>query len=92
MQAAGSVIPEILAELLRTAPKAEVARLVWPVVCGARVAAQTVPRELHDGVLRVQVPDRTWCAEMSGLEAQYRREFARLLGPKAVRQIVFVER
>ena len=91
MQVAGSVIPEMLAELLRVMPKVEAVRLAWSVVCGSRVAARTTTLEFARGVLRVQVPDRAWCAELSGLEAHYRREFQRLLGPGAVRQIVFRE-
>ena len=91
MQAAGSVIPEILAELLRVMPKAEAVRLAWPMVCGARVAARTTPAEFNRGVLQVEVPDRAWGAELSGLEAHYRKEFRRLLGPDTVRQIVFRE-
>lgn len=91
MQAAASVIPEILAELLRVVPREEAVRLAWPMVCGSRVAARTTAGEFARGVLQVQVPDRAWCAELSGLEAHYRQELKRLLGRDTVRQIVFRE-
>jgi predicted nucleic acid-binding Zn ribbon protein len=89
MQSAGSALSEVLAELLRVAPTEEAIRLAWPVVCGSKVAARTLPVEFAGGVLRVQVPDRAWCAQLSDLEQRYRQEFARLLGSDTVRQIEF---
>ena len=91
MQPAGSVLPEVIEELLRVAPRDEVALLAWPIVCGPKVAARTRPTEFRDGILRVQVPGRAWCQQLSDLEQSYCREFARLLGRDIVRQIVFVE-
>ena len=91
MQPAGSALPEVLGELLRAVPSDEAVRLAWPLVCGAKVAARTLPLEFSGGVLRVGVPDRAWCGQLAELELRYRQEFARLLGSEIVRQIVFVE-
>jgi len=89
MQTAGSVFPEFFADLLRETPLDQAVRMAWPAVCGAKVAARTATREFAAGRLRVEVPDHAWRVQLTELELDYRREFARLLGKGKVERIVF---
>ncbi len=58
-------------DAIRRAPPEEAPLLAWPVACGARVAERTRALDFIDGVLRVQVPDEGWRAQLLSLTAQY---------------------
>jgi predicted nucleic acid-binding Zn ribbon protein len=90
MQQVGGELASVLGELLRRAPAQEAVRLAWPLVCGPKVAARTRTLDLATGVLRVEVPDKSWAGQLLLLEQTYTREFARLLGSDLVRSIKFV--
>jgi Dna[CI] antecedent, DciA len=45
--------------------------LAWPLACGSAVAARTRALEFVKGVLRIEVPDSGWRAELQHLAPQY---------------------
>lgn len=92
MQRAGTGLTKIMGEVLRRAPKHEAPLLAWPLVCGTKVAGRTRPVSFSGGVLVVEVPDKTWRAELSELAPHYVQEFAKVLGSSAVEAIEFVVR
>ncbi len=90
MEHAGAELAKIMGELVRHAPPEEAPLLAWPAVCGTLVAGRTRALSFRAGVLRVEVPDATWRAQLSDLEPQYRSQCARLLGRAAIERIEFV--
>ena len=45
--------------------------LAWPLACGSAVAARTRAFDFANGILRVEVPDAGWRAELQRLAPQY---------------------
>jgi len=64
-------LQKIIAHSLRRVPGEEAAVLAWPLVCGTAVADKTHALDIDEGVLRVQVPDAAWRAQLAGLAPQY---------------------
>jgi Dna[CI] antecedent, DciA len=89
MEQAGLGIEKIVAASLRRAPAGTGPLLAWPIACGQTVAARTSALEFDDGILRVQVPDAGWRAELRSLAPQYLAVVNRYTGNR-VRRIEFV--
>ena len=64
-------LEKIVAASLRRAGAGEAPVLAWPLACGARVAERTRAVDFADGILRVEVPDAGWRAELQALAGQY---------------------
>jgi len=64
-------VERLLVGSLRKAPAAQAPLLAWPVVCGSAVAARTRALEFSRGVLKVEVPDSAWRAELQHLAPRY---------------------
>jgi Dna[CI] antecedent, DciA len=45
--------------------------MAWPLACGSVVAARTRAIQFIGGVLRVEVPDAAWRAELQHLAPKY---------------------
>jgi Dna[CI] antecedent, DciA len=71
MESIAPGVEKIVAGSLRKAPASEAPLLAWPVVCGSAVAARTRALEFSRGVLRVEVPDAAWRAELQHLAPRY---------------------
>lgn len=71
MERATSGLKKIVLDAIRQQPPDQAALLAWPVIVGRAVAAQTKALEFTDGVLRVEVPDKNWRAELSAFAGQY---------------------
>lgn len=71
MQQASSGLEKIVAQSLRQAPPAEAPLMAWPVVCGSAVAERTRAIGFDGGVLRVEVADAGWKAELQSLAPKY---------------------
>jgi hypothetical protein len=56
---------------LRRAPAGDAPLLAWPLACGSAVAERTRALELSKKVLRVEVPDAGWRAELQHLAPRY---------------------
>jgi len=89
MEQAGLGIEKIVAASLRRAPTGTAPTLAWPIACGQAVAARTLALDFNDGILRVEVPDAGWRAELRSLAAQYLAVINRYTG-SGVRRIEFV--
>ncbi len=82
-------LEKIVAGSLRQAPDAPL--LAWPLACGSAVAERTRALEFTKGVLRVEVPDAGWRAELQRLAPQYLAVINRY-ATQAVERIHFVTR
>jgi hypothetical protein len=66
---AAPALERIVGNRVRRAPDAPL--LAWPLACGSTVAARTRALEFSRGVLRVEVPDAGWRAELQHLAPRY---------------------
>jgi predicted nucleic acid-binding Zn ribbon protein len=84
----GEVVDGLMAEeaFSRGMPIAALASQ-WPVVMGKRLAAETEPARLEDGVLTVRATDGPWGAQARFLAEQIRLNANRALGSQAVRSV-----
>ena len=80
----------LFTEALKKASPDEAPLLAWPLVCGPGVANRTKPMDFRGGVLRVQVPDKEWKAQLESLVTDYLRAFGMLVKKKRVERIEFV--
>jgi predicted nucleic acid-binding Zn ribbon protein len=71
MERAAAGLQKIVADALRRTPSGEAPLLAWPLACGTAVAERTRPLGCSQGVLRVEVPDAGWRAELQALAPQY---------------------
>jgi hypothetical protein len=71
MERAANGLRQIVLDAIRRAPAEDAPVLAWPIVCGAAVAARTRALAFSGGVLRVEVPDRAWRAELSVFAPRY---------------------
>ena len=85
MEQASRGIEKIVTASLRRAPAGLGPLLAWPIACGGVVAARTVAVDFCDGVLRVQVPDNGWRAELKMLAPQYLAVINRYANSKVCR-------
>lgn len=70
----------------RGMPVAELASK-WPSIVGDRLAGETAPMSLDDGVLTVGVTNGPWGAQARFLQEQIRRNADEALGSGTVRSI-----
>ena len=63
--------------------------MAWPVVCGSAVAERTRALSFEDGVLRVEVAEAGWKAELQALAPRYLATINRYTS-ETVRRIEFV--
>ena len=90
MEPIGATIEKIVVGSVRKAPSGEAVLLAWPVACGSAVAARTQALEFSQGVLRVEVPDSAWRAELQHLAPRYVAALNRYA--KGVSSVEFVVR
>jgi Dna[CI] antecedent, DciA len=64
-------LEKIVAGSVRRAPAGQGPILAWPLACGSAVAARTTALSFEKGVLRVEVPDAGWRAELKHLAPRY---------------------
>jgi hypothetical protein len=89
MEQIGSGLEKIVAGSLRRSPEGQGPMLAWAVACGQAVAARTRAVDFAQGVLRVEVPDAGWRAELQALAPQYLAVVNRYVA-ESVRRIEFV--
>lgn len=71
MEPIAPAVEKVLATSLRKAPSSEVPLLAWPIACGSVVATRTRALEFTQGVLKIEVPDAAWRAELQHLAPKY---------------------
>ena len=82
-------LEKIVAAGLRRAPAGAGPGLAWPLACGQGVAARTKALDFAEGVLRVEVPDAGWRAELQSLAPQYLAVINRYVA-ESVKRVEFV--
>jgi predicted nucleic acid-binding Zn ribbon protein len=89
MEHVGAGLEKLVATTLRRAPAGEGPLLAWPLACGHAVAERTRAVDFAQGILRVEVPDAGWRAELRELAPQYVAVINRYVG-ESVKRIEFV--
>ena len=89
MEQVGAGLEKIVAGSLRRAPAGQGPLLAWAIACGQAVAARTRAVNFAEGILRVEVPDAGWRAELQALAPQYLAVINRYVA-ESVRRIEFV--
>ena len=89
MEQAGPGLEKIVAGSLRRAPAGQGPVLAWALACGHAVAVRTRALDFAEGILRVQVPDWGWRAELQTLAPQYLAVINRYVA-ESVKRVEFV--
>ena len=89
MEQVGAGLEKIVAGSLRRSPAGQGPLLAWALACGQAVAARTRAVDFAQGILRVEVPDAGWRAELQALAPQYLAVINRYVA-ESVRRIEFV--
>jgi hypothetical protein len=71
MEQIAPALEKIVLNSLRHAPAGDAPLLAWPLACGSAVAERTRAVEFSKGILRVEVPDTGWRAELQQLAPRY---------------------
>jgi hypothetical protein len=89
MEQVGAALEKIVAGSLRRSPDGQGPLLAWALACGQAVAVRTRAVEFAQGILRVEVHDAGWRAELQALAPQYLAVINRYVA-ESVRRIEFV--
>ena len=89
MEQVGAGLEKIVAGSLRRSPAGEGPLLAWALACGHAVAGRTRAIDFAQGILRVEVPDAGWRAELQALAPQYLAVLNRYV-TESVKRIEFV--
>jgi Dna[CI] antecedent, DciA len=71
MEKAAAALTKVIADVLGRVPPEEAPISAWPFICGSNVAHRTRALAFRDRVLRVEVPDRGWKAQLMELAPRY---------------------
>ena len=52
----------------------------WPVACGSAMAAHGAVTEFAEGILRIEVGDTAWLAQMNSMRAMLASDLSRISG------------
>jgi hypothetical protein len=85
MELARGTLQKIVAEMLAHVPPEQAPVVAWQFICGKTVADRTEALAFTDGVLRVQVPDATWRAQLADMMPHYLQLLLQYTGQKVDR-------
>jgi len=71
MEQIAPALEKVVINSIHQAPAKDAPLLAWPLACGSTVAERTRALEFSKGVLRVEVPDAGWRAELQHLAPRY---------------------
>jgi hypothetical protein len=71
MEQIAPALEKVVLNSLHRASALDAPLLAWPLACGSAVAERTRAMEFSRGVLRVEVPDPGWRAELQHLAPRY---------------------
>ena len=71
MERIAPALERVVLNSLHQASASDAPLLAWPLACGSAVADRTRALEFSKGVLRVEVPDAGWRAELQHLAPRY---------------------
>src|ERR1700693_6432941 len=89
MEHAAAGLKKIVTNALRRVPAKEAPLLAWPLACGHAAGERTRAMDFVQGILRVEVPDASWRAELKALAPQYVAVINRYVS-ESVQRISFV--
>ncbi|HWR37333.1 MAG TPA: DciA family protein, partial [Clostridia bacterium] len=78
-----------MADAIRRLPAEEAAGTAWTFVCGQAVSDRTKVLEFREGILRIEVPDAAWRAQLLGMAGHYRAALTEYSG-QTVQRIEFL--
>jgi predicted nucleic acid-binding Zn ribbon protein len=89
----GEIVDQLMRDevFARGVPVAELASR-WPSIVGERLASETAPVALDEGMLTVRVSTGPWGAQATFLQEQIRRKADEALGGDVVRAIRVIVR
>jgi hypothetical protein len=71
MDSARQTLQKLVADVLNRLPTEQIPMEAWQFACGKQVAQRTQAVSFGDGVLRVEVPDASWQAQLRELSGRY---------------------
>jgi len=89
MEQVGTGLEKIVAGSLRRSPAGQGPLLAWALACGQAVAVRTRAIDFAQGILRVEVPDWGWQAQLQEFAPQYLAVINRYVA-ESVKRIEFV--
>ncbi|GAC1437460.1 MAG: hypothetical protein NVS1B11_31390 [Terriglobales bacterium] len=89
MEHASGGLERVMVSSLRHSPAGQGPVSAWPLACGQAVAERTLALDFAQGILRVEVPDADWRAELQSLAPQYLAVINRYVAER-IRRIEFV--
>lgn len=89
MEHAAAGLEKIMTNALRRVPAEEAPLFAWPLACGHAVSERTRAVDFAQGILRVEVPDASWRAELKALAPQYVAVINRYIS-ESIKRIEFV--
>lgn len=92
MERAVTGLKKIVLDAIKESRHGDAPLLAWPVIVGRAIAAQTKALDFTDGVLRVQVPDKNWRAELSAFAPQYISAYQQVAKVETIEFVVPGER
>ena len=92
MERAVTGLKKIVLDAIRQSPHGDAPLLAWPIIVGRAIAAQTKAIDFADGVLRVEVPDKNWRAELSAFAPQYIAAYQQVARVEKIEFVIAGER
>ena len=92
MKSLRDALPDgLLAQMQQELGQEETLRLLWPMVVGAKLGANTRLLSIRQNRLRISVPDQTWRRTLLSLEQAVLEAVHRVCGEEVGRAIDLVE-
>jgi hypothetical protein len=92
MERAVTGLKKIVLDAIRQSPHGDAPLLAWPIIVGRAIAAQTKALEFSDGVLRVEVPDRSWRTQLTAFTPQYIAAYQPVARVQSIEFVIASER
>lgn len=92
MERAVTGLKKIVLDAIKESRNVDAPLLAWPIIVGRAIATQTKALDFSDGVLRVQVPDKNWRAQLTPFVPQYIAAYQQVAKVEAIEFVVAGER
>lgn len=86
-----SLPEDFLGRMQKELGREETLRLLWPLIVGSKLGANTALQGIRQNTLRVSVPDQTWKKTLGSLEGMILEAVHRYCGEDVGSAIEFVE-
>jgi hypothetical protein len=92
MERATGGLKKIVLDAIRSSRPGDAALIAWPVIVGRAVASETKALDFNNGVLRVEVPDKTWRAQLLSFLPQYVAAYRQVAKVETIELVIAGER